>query len=60
MFARRRFLTSVLFGAALATVSRAQGAVQDKRTIGLGFSLYGMKTLTLADALQACAEIGYD
>lgn len=36
------------------------GEPQPKPKIPLAFSLYGMKTLKVADALAACARIGYD
>jgi len=54
---RRGFL-----GAAVATtlgMSSLQ-ARQQPPAIPFGFSLYGMRSLSLDDALAACAKIGYD
>jgi inosose dehydratase len=56
---RRQFLHTLtaLSAASLLAPPRARAA---GKSFGLGFSLYGMKTLPLDDALKACAEIGYD
>lgn len=54
---------ALLTGAGLCTLpilrQTACAAEPAQRSPLLGFSLYGMKSLTLADALQHCAEIGY-
>jgi len=58
---RRTFLrqASAAFGvAALSSPLRAQE--KPAATFGLGYTLYGMKSLTLDDALKTCAQIGYD
>lgn len=52
---RRHFLHFVLGFAALPHLTHAAAP----GGISLGFSLYGMKTLTLNEALKTCAEIGY-
>ena len=52
---RRHFLHTALSLAAMPSFTRAAAP----GGISLGFSLYGMKTLSLSDALKTCAEIGY-
>ncbi len=55
---RRQFLlqtaTTVALGPRLALA-----AAESAAPLSLGFSLYGMKTLPLAQAVAACARIGY-
>lgn len=58
---RRTFLrqTAATLGlAALSSPLRAEGKAA--AAFGLGYTLYGMKSLPLDEALQTCAEIGYN
>jgi sugar phosphate isomerase/epimerase len=55
MTTRRHFLHTALSLAAMPSLLRAAAPGE----VSLGFSLYGMKTLPLSDALKTCAEIGY-
>lgn len=51
---RRDWLALTALGLAVPSL---QAAPPTRR---FGFSLYGMKTLTVAEALSTCAQIGYD
>jgi inosose dehydratase len=58
---RRRFVgVSAALGPAALCPSLAISAEPAMHPIGLGFSLYGMKSLEIGAALETCAEIGYD
>ena len=55
---RREFLQTTAASAGLAAWGAKAFAAPPAR-IGFGFSLYGMRSLKVAEALKACAEIGY-
>jgi inosose dehydratase len=58
---RRQFLLRSLAASGFAILGQPVFAQEKPRaTFGLGFTLYGMKSLAIDDAIKTCAEIGYD
>jgi inosose dehydratase len=61
MLSRRGFLGRTAAAASVAALGQPLFAQEKPRAgFGLGFSLYGMKSLQLEEALKTCAAIGYD
>ncbi len=60
MHERRRFLKIVAAATAASAVARSGTAADAPRKRGLGFSLYGMRSLKVIDAIETCTRIGYD
>lgn len=59
---RREFLRAITSAAAAGCLPSAttSGAESPPPRLPIGFSLYGMKTLPVAEALTVCSEIGYE
>jgi inosose dehydratase len=55
---RRRWLQGLVAAGIGASLPAA--AVERDRACRFGFSLYGMRSVPVGDAVRACAEIGYD
>ncbi|MBL9204990.1 MAG: sugar phosphate isomerase/epimerase, partial [Opitutaceae bacterium] len=56
---RRRFLKRAATAVTLLTASPRLIRASDGGPLSLGFSLYGMKSLTVEEAIATCARIGY-
>jgi sugar phosphate isomerase/epimerase len=60
MHERRRFLKIVAAVTSASALARRGAAADAPRKRGLGFSLYGMRSLNVAEAIETCARLGYD
>lgn len=58
MITRREMLAAAIASGPVVSCLNASAKVQE--TVSFGFSLYGMKELTLSNALRTCKSIGYD
>lgn len=56
---RRQFIALSAAGLAVVALPRALSAATARVRPTLGYNLYGMKTVPLAEAIAACARIGY-
>ncbi len=57
---RRRFLRHVGLTASLIPAVAGLSRADEPKTVRFGFTLYGMRSLPVAEALRVCGEIGYD
>lgn len=60
ILSRRKFLTATAAAPLGFGMASANAAPDRPAAMTFGFSLYGMRKLKTADALSACARIGYD
>lgn len=57
---RRRFLKASTAAVVLSGLPSLNTADEPANSPRIGFSLYGMKTLPVAEALKVCSEVGYE